>query len=123
MLHSLIFAGFNVVDIQKLYKRMKRPIIVFMERTLDIQNMKSKIRSPSFWEERLELLEKAGRPIPVKGIGYRKTVYLQVCGIDLDDAKEIVKVTTVKNGVPEPLRIARLIASALVMLHSHFQNV
>jgi len=123
MLDGHVFAGFNVVDIQRLYKGLNRPVIVFLERTLDLQNIKSKMRSTPLYEERLKLLEKAGRPIPVKDVGYYKTAYLQVCGIDIDDAKEIVKIITTRNRVPEPLRVARMIASALGMLHKDFQNV
>jgi endonuclease V-like protein UPF0215 family len=41
-------------------------------------------------------------------------VYLQHCGIELEDAREIVRMSSTHSNIPEPLRAAHLIATGIV---------
>ncbi len=43
-----------------------------------------------------------------------KPVYLQHCGIELEDAREIVRMSSTHSNIPEPLRAAHLIATGIV---------
>lgn len=63
------------------------------------------------WRLRWAMIKRAGRIHPVE---VRDTLYIQTAGVDLEDAAEIVRISTTRSSLPEPLRAAHLIASGVV---------
>jgi hypothetical protein len=55
----------------------------------------------------LKIIEKAG---PVRKVG---KIHIQHIGIDFDKAKEILKITCTRSYIPEPIRIAHIIAGGI----------
>jgi len=53
------------------------------------------------------LIEKAGSVVPVGEI------YIQLTGLNIEKAKEILKIVCTRSLIPEPIRIAHLIASGI----------
>jgi uncharacterized protein len=105
-LDGIAVAGFNVIDIKELNKKTKLPVIVIIRRKPNIENIKKaliKLKKRS----RIKLIEKAGSVISVEG------VYMQLAGISIDKAKEIVKIVCTRSLIPEPIRIAHIIASGI----------
>ena len=39
---------------------------------------------------------------------------MQICGIERIDAEKIVKLSTTRSAIPEPLRVAHIIAAGIV---------
>ena len=68
--------------------------------------MKKKL-SISIEEDKIKLLEKAGSVVPVGKI------YVQLTGISIERAKEILKISCTRSNIPEAVRIAHLIASGI----------
>jgi len=113
MLQGIAFGGFNVVDIHALSRKLGLPVLAVMRRRPDFTAIRSVLlsRVPG-GARKWARIERAG---PVERAG---TVYVQRAGIDLDDAKRLVAGTTLHGAVPEPLRVAHLIAGGVAGGHS-----
>lgn len=107
-LAGLTFAGFNVADILEIFNRTSIPVVVVMRREPKIDEFISAARKLEKGEERLKIIEKAGK---VEKIG---TLYVQLAGIDLKKAEEYIELSKLKGKIPEALRIAHLAASAVI---------
>lgn len=106
-LDGIAVAGFNVVDVKELSKKTKLPVIVVIRRMPDIGNIKKtliKIKK----KNKIKLIEKAGEVTKIN------SVFVQLAGIGFEQAKEILNVACTRSLIPEPLRLAHLIASGVV---------
>ena len=105
-LDGIAFGGFNVIDVKELNKKTKLPVIVVIRRKPDIANIKGLLNKLKM-SKKIKLIEKAGE---VKKIG---DVYCQLTGIDVPKAKEILKIACTRSYLPEPIRVAHLIAAGI----------
>ncbi len=106
-LDGIALGGFNVVDIKKLNEQTKLPVIVVVRHKPDIETIKKtlvKINKGG----KIRLIEKAGESIKVNN------VYVQLKGISKEKAKEILNIVCTRSYIPEPIRVAHLIASGVV---------
>ncbi|GAB6136718.1 endonuclease dU [Thermococcus prieurii] len=111
MLKGITYGGFNVVDLERLHRETGLPVIVVVRTRPDLNAMELALRKhfPD-WEERVELLRKAPplfEMIPGK-------LYVQALGVSPEVAFEVVRVTTKTGLIPEPLRLAHIMASAFM---------
>ena len=107
-LDGIAVAGFNVVDVKELSKKTKLPVVVVIRRMPDINNIKKtliKIKK----KNKIMLIGEAGDVIPIGNI------FVQLAGIDLECAVKILKIVCTRSFVPEPLRLAHLIASGITL--------
>ncbi|NJE60698.1 DUF99 family protein [Thermococcus sp. 21S7] len=111
LLKGITYAGFNVVDLERLHSETGLPVIVVIRKRPDMEGMERALRKHfSDAEERIDLLRKA--PSLVELIPEK--LYIQTVGLKADTAAEIVRVTTKTGLVPEPLRLAHMIASGVM---------
>ena len=115
MLNGVTFGGFNVVDIEALYEATGIPVIVVTREEPDMESIKSALKNLDMPERRYEAILKAGMPVKVQTAARGKPVFVQYKGIDTEDAIELVKVTSVHSRIPEPIRVAHLIATGVVL--------
>ncbi len=113
MLNSITLAGFNVVDMKKLFALTNLPIIVVAGGEPNLDGVKEASRNLPNWESRWEAVQNAGEITRVEIRGGMGTVYLQTLGISKKDADLIVARSSTLGSLPEPLRVARIIASGL----------
>lgn len=106
ILDGIAVGGFNVIDIEKLNKKTNLSVIVVMRDYPDLKKIKSVLKK-LHKEDKIELLKKAGK------VYKAGKIHVQVCGIDLEAAKEILKLSCTHSYLPEPIRIAHLIASGV----------
>jgi len=111
MLKGITYGGFNVVDLERLHSETGLPVIVVVRKRPDLKAMELALRKhfPD-WRERVELLRKAP---PIHELIPGK-LYLQALGVDGKTAAEIVGVTKKTGLIPEPLRLAHIMASAFM---------
>ncbi len=111
LLRGVTYGGFNIVDVERIYRETDLPVVVVVRKKPDLKAMESALRKhfPDA-EERIELLR--GAP-PLFEILPGK-LYLQAVGVDERTAEEIVRVATKTGLIPEPLRLAHMIASAVM---------
>lgn len=106
-LDGIAVAGFNVIDVREVCRILHVPVIVVMRRMPDIGSIRAALVSMGK-PEKLERIKAAGQIEPVNGI------FIQRHGLSMDDAEEFVRMTSVNGLIPEPLRVAHLIASGIV---------
>ena len=107
-LNGIAVAGFNVIDIQRLSKKTKIPVVVVIRTNPDIEKIKNtliKIKQ----KKKIKLIEKAGKVIQIDNI------FVQLTGIDLEQARKILKIVCTRSLIPEPIRLAHLIASGVTV--------
>jgi endonuclease V-like protein UPF0215 family len=113
MLDGITLGGFNIVDIHRLHEETGLPVIVINRKVPDIANVQKALRNFKDYEQRWRIIEKAGevRPCTLKT---GKKVYYQSVGITNEKAKEIIMLSSSRSFIPEPLRLAHIIATAIV---------
>jgi len=108
LLQGIAVAGFNVVDVHALHDALGVPVIAVVRRLPDFAAIRkalfSRVRGA---ERKWRLIERAGELEPVRG------VFVQRVGITLDHARELMAATTLHGNLPEPLRLAHLIAGGV----------
>ena len=107
-LDGIAVGGFNVIDVQELNRKTKLPVITIIRRMPDIDNIKKTLIKIN-QKEKVKLIEMAGNVIQINDI------FVQLTGIDLDTAKKILKIVCTRSLIPEPLRLAHLIASGVTV--------
>jgi len=111
MLNGITFAGFNVVDIKKLNEITALPVIALTPKEPDLEAVQNALSNLPKSQERWKIILAAGEIHEFRCKG--KKIYMELAGISLVDAEEIVKLTSISSCFPEPLRVAHLIASGV----------
>lgn len=108
LLQGIAVAGFNVVDIQALSGSLGLPVVVVARKPPDMEAIRRTLleRVPG-GRRKWRLIERAG--LPRQGPG----VWLQCAGMDFEQAADAVAGLTSNGRIPEPLRIAHLIAGGI----------
>ena len=113
MLNGVTFAGFNVVDVKELSRRTGLPVLAVTRDKPDFAEIHVALKNLSRSEERWRLVSGAGEILEVSTRSKRDKVYMQFAGILAEDAEKIVRLTSTRSNLPEPLRVAHLIASGV----------
>jgi endonuclease V-like protein UPF0215 family len=109
LLQGIAFAGFNVVDVRELHRRLGVPVIVVMRRKPDLDSIRrALLEHVAGGARKWKLIEKAG-PVETSG-----RIYMQRAGISFAKAEAALKNLCVTAAIPEPLRTAHLIAGGVV---------
>jgi uncharacterized protein len=112
ILDGITYGGFNVVDIEKLYEETGIPIIVIMRAYPDFEKIKSALTNFPDYEKRWKIIQRAGK-IDEIILKNKSTIYIQKKGISLKSAEKILRLTSIRSNIPEPLRVAHLIATGI----------
>jgi len=103
--------GFNVVDISKVHDQTGLAVATVTREPPDFGSMEQALRKHfDDWESRLKVIKR--HPLFRVSTGH-KPLYASVAGMDENSAKGLIQASVVRGAVPEPVRIAHLIASAL----------
>ena len=115
MLNGITFAGFNVVDIKKLSAAVELPVLALTRDKPDLDKIHKALKNLPNAEERWKMALEAGEIHEIQNNGVK--VYVELAGISLCNAEKIIKLTSTRSCVPEPLRVAHLIASGISSEH------
>jgi endonuclease V-like protein UPF0215 family len=113
ILDGITYGGFNVVDIHKLYTETGVPVIVVMRVYPDFERIKSALKYFPDGEDRWKIIKQAGEIEKVTG--EKNHIYIQRAGIGLETVKKIIRLTSIRSNIPEPLRVAHLIATGIIL--------
>ena len=113
MLNGVTFAGFNVVDIRKLNMETKLPVIAVTREEPDFAEIREALKSLPKSEERWKTMLNAGETFEVSTRSESEKIYVQISGIFEEDARKILRLTSTRSSIPEPLRVAHLVASGI----------
>lgn len=115
MLNGVTFGGFNVVDLEELHAITGLPAIAVMRRVPDLESIRAALANLPDSEQRYQAILNAGPLAEVRTQWRGGPVYLQHKGLDKEDASALVSACAVHSRVPEPLRVAHLIATGIVL--------
>lgn len=112
LLHGITFAGLNIADIAEINRKTSLPVIAITTKKPDNESFINAIKKTKNSKDKMRRLEKAGKAHAMQ-ISSR-SIYLQLSGIDKEDAERIIRITIARGFVPEPIRVAHMIAGAIV---------
>ena len=134
MLQGIAVGGFNVVGVRRLSEALGVPVLVVARRRPDMDAVRQalfskdpKSRPPVSGARRKWKLIQAAGEIELLGPSHRALrrsratgvpavehrLFIQRVGLTLEDARRLVEATTLHGNVPEPLRLAHLIAGGI----------
>lgn len=113
MTEGLTFAGFNVMDVHEVFRRTGLPVIIVSRKRPDMREVKRALAHLPDWRERWRLLKAAGRIYSMQSKGGASPVHVQLVGLKRSDAEQIVRWTSTRSAIPEPLRVAHIIATGI----------
>ncbi len=119
MLDGVTYGGFNVIDITELHRMTGLPVIVVMRTMPDMGRIRDALRNLPCFEKRWQAILNAGRIHEVEV--HDSSIFIQCVGIEVADAKRIVRLGATHSHIPEPLRVAHLIATGIVCGESRGQ--
>ena len=109
LLQGIAVAGFNVIDIHRLHRRLGLPVIAISRKMPDLDAIhRALLEKVPGGARKWRLIENTGPMEPMAG------VYVQRVGIGRDEAEALISSLAVNSRMPEPLRTAHLIAGGLV---------
>lgn len=107
MTNGIAFGGFNVLDVHALHDAIARPVLVVAKKEPDLRAIRRALltRVPG-GAAKWKRIERAG---PMERV---ESVWVQRAGLTLPQAAQAIRDTRVQGRLPEPLRVAHLIAGA-----------
>jgi hypothetical protein len=111
MLNGCVISLFNLVNLDKVYETLAKPVIcVTYEESSGLEKY---LREFSDADARLEIYRRLGaRSEVLLHTGYR--VFVRYRGMNKHEAKHALNLFTLQGSVPEPLKVARLLARAIL---------
>lgn len=109
LLDGITVGGMNVVDLRALSQAVSLPCAAVVRKTPDLEAFRTVVQRLPDPEARWAKVTAAG---PVYE---HDSFYFQVAGTDPDDLGHALSVLTDQGNVPEPLRLAHLIGSAVML--------
>ena len=111
MLDGAAVGGFNVVDIDALSQETGIPVVTVTRDKPDMKAVKSALKKNfDDWEDRYGILSR--RKLRKLDTGHNP-IYYDCAGMKPSEAEQLIKKSIVRGAIPEPLRIAHIIATAL----------
>ncbi len=113
ILDGVTYAGFNVVDPDELSYELSMPVITFFHYELNLRSIEEALlKHFPDWRRRLKIIRKVylrSKQVPT----HWRPVRLDVVNISFNKAVDIITKLQITSPVPEPLRIADLVASGV----------
>lgn len=121
MISGLIISMYNIVDIKKIWQVTKIPVIgVTYEESEGIEDAIIH-HFPNSYEGKLEQYHKLGKRIPMT-LHTDHKLYVRNEGCSFDESKKILDMLTLQGSIPEPLKVAQLLARETTLYDPQQQN-
>jgi endonuclease V-like protein UPF0215 family len=117
LLDGVALGGFNVVNIEEIFADTGLPVITVTRDKPNFKKIELALKKNfNDWEKRLSVIINGElQRLQTK----HNPIYVKTAGIDIEEAKEIIKLSTIRGVVPEPIRVAHLIASGITRGESY----
>jgi endonuclease V-like protein UPF0215 family len=117
LIDGVSLGGFNTVDIEKIFKKTNIPVMTITRDEPNFAEIKNALeKNFNDWEKRWELINK-GELFEIQT--KHNPIFVKFIGINIEEAKEIIKISTIRGVIPEPIRVAHLIASGITKGESY----
>lgn len=113
MIGGTVISMYNIVDVNRVFEETGKPVLAVTYRSSKGIEEAIKKHFPENWEKKLEAYRKLG---PRKEINLKTgfKVFVRTIGIDDFDSRLILNKFTIFGRIPEPIRVARLLARSLI---------
>ena len=111
MLRGVIISLFNIIDIDRVYAETGVPVIGLTFEESEGLEQHIKHHFPQNWQQKLQQYHKIGGRKKVK-IKTGATLYIRTAGVEEKQAVQILDKFTLQGAIPEPVRLAQLLAHA-----------
>lgn len=105
---GISFAGFNLVDIEKVSEDIEKPVIAVTPNEPDKENFRQAMKESDNYDERFENFAPHEEVELEDG-----KCYIQYSGCSQNEAEQIVKNSIIHGLVPEPIRVAHMIGRGI----------
>lgn len=113
--HTITFGGFNIIDLEKIYDELNKPIIAINERNVDLDSVVLALEKtfPHNSKEKIQNIFHAGNlyHTNIHTAGGFSTIYFHKKGIEVKEVELLLQKVCLDSKLPECLRIAHLIGS------------
>jgi len=117
LIDGVAFCGFNVINIEKIFLETGIPVITITRDKPDFKKIKNALKKNfTDWQSKFDIIE-TGTLHKIKT--NFNPIYIKCFGISIKEAKEIIKLSTIRGVIPEPIRVAHLIASGITRGESY----
>jgi endonuclease V-like protein UPF0215 family len=114
LLSGISFAGFNLIDPLKISEAFGKPIIIVSRTEPNNKAVKKALRAHfEDWKTRWAVIEKLGPVHKTSTLLGKQPLCLETVNADVEWASQLVRALAFWGRLPEPLRVARLIAHGL----------
>ena len=111
--HTITFGGFNIIDLEQIYQKVKKPIIAFNDRSVNLDSVVKALmkKYPESYKEKIEYILNAGNlyQTKIQTAGGISTVYFHLKGMKIPEVNFLIKNSSIDSKLPECLRLAHLI--------------
>ncbi len=108
MLQGIAFGGFNVVDLHRLHQELQIPVLVVARKAPDYSAIrKALLDCVPGGARKWRVIERAGEMEKLGGL------YVQRAGLTTSEAAKVIERFAISGRMPEPLRVAHLIAGGI----------
>ncbi|HEV8595952.1 MAG TPA: DUF99 family protein [Thermoplasmata archaeon] len=117
LIDGAALGGFNVVDIEALYQETALPVATVTRDEPDVAAMEKALRArfPDA-EERIAILHR--QKLFTVDTGH-KPLYVSCAGMAPREVGDAIQKCTLRGAIPEPIRIAHIVATAIKKGESH----
>lgn len=114
LLAGVTFGGFNMIDPRRLERRFRAPTIVVVGSKPDNRAVKrALVRHFPDWRERWRLVRSLGPLHRVRTVGVENPIFYEAFGCESSVARRVLSSWALVSRMPEPLRVAGLVARGL----------
>ena len=116
LLSGVTFGGFNLIDPRKIQRGFRTPTIVVVGSRPDNRAVKRALMKhfPD-WKERWETIRSLGPLRRVRTMADEPPIFFEAFGCTTSEAKSILMGNALVSRMPEPIRVAGLVARGLFM--------
>jgi len=114
ILAGVSFAGFNLIDANAVFEEFKKPVIIVARtKPNDVTVKNALLKHFEDWRARWGVIEKLGPVREIVSMPNEPSIYTEIIGANLNWASDLVRKLSTCCRIPEPVRVARLVARGL----------
>jgi uncharacterized protein len=114
LLSGVTFAGFNLIDPHVLHRKYRVPVIVVVGSRPDNRAVKrALVKHFPDWQQRWKILSSLGPMRTIRTNPDEPPIHYEASGCSTKTATTILRATSCISRIPEPVRVAGLLARGL----------
>lgn len=111
--HTITFGGFNLINLNKIYNELGKPIIAVNDRKVDLDSVIKAIKNkfPHHYTQKIQNIIDAGNlyHTEIETAGGLSKIYFHSKGIKINNVNSLLQRICIDSKLPECIRLAHLI--------------